>query len=267
MMIRRILVASLGIVLVLCLVGIGQAQRARSKKAQPRGDQSSSNAAAEADKPTDADQGKDKDKESGKDKAGDTSDKTSTSKETSKKVAKLEKATFGGGCFWCTEAVFERVPGVKSVVSGYSGGTVPYPTYEQVSSGLTGHAEVIQIQFDPSVVSYDKLLKIFFSSHDPTTLNSQGPDFGTQYRSIILFHSDEQKVAAQKMYKELMAQRGRRSPIVTELVPFVEFYPAEAYHQDYYRNHPDADYSQIYIEPKVRKLRQKLKAEAASHAP
>src|SRR5262249_47253801 len=181
--------------------------------------------AAEADKSTDADQGKGNDKESGKDKAGDA-DKTSTSKETSKKVAKLEKATFGGGCFWCTEAVFERVPGVKAVVSGYSGGTVPYPTYEQVSSGLTGHAEVIQIQFDPSVVSYDKLLKIFFSAHDPTTLNSQGPDFGTQYRSIILYHSDEQKEAAQKMYKELMAHRGRRSPIVTELVPFLDFYPA-----------------------------------------
>ena len=184
-----------------------------------------------------------------------------TRRTRSKKLAKIEKATFGGGCFWCTEAVFERIPGVKSVVSGYSGGHVPNPTYEQVSSGLTGHAEVIQVVFDPSVVGFEKLLKVFFSSHDPTTLNSQGPDFGTQYRSIILYHSDEQKEAAQKMYKELMAMRGRRSPIVTELVPFAEFYPAELYHQDYYRNHPDADYSQIYIEPKVRKINQKLKAE------
>jgi peptide-methionine (S)-S-oxide reductase len=248
MMIRHLLVASLGIVLVLGLVGMGQAQKARSKKAQESGRAQS------------------KDQGTGEDKSADSANKSAASKDKTKKVAKLEKATFGGGCFWCTEAVFERVPGVKSVVSGYSGGHVPYPTYEQVSSGLTGHAEVIQIEFDPSMVSYDKLLKIFFSSHDPTTLNSQGPDFGTQYRSIILFHSDEQKEAAQKMYKELMAHRGRRSPIVTELVPFTEFYPAEAYHQDYYRNHPDAEYSQIYIEPKVWKLKQKLKAEASSHA-
>ena len=157
------------------------------------------------------------------------------------------------------EAVFERIPGVKSVVSGFSGGAVPNPTYEMVCTGLTGHAEVIQIEYDPAVISYDKLLKFFWSAHDPTTLNSQGPDFGTQYRSIILYHSEEQKEEALKQYKELMAHRARRSPIVTELVPFTEFYPADDYHQDYYRNHPDADYSQIYIEPKVRKLKQMLK--------
>jgi len=242
-MIRRLLVASLGIVLVVGLVGMGQAQKARSKKAQARDDQATSGSSADAARPADS------------------ADSPGAAKDKTKKLAKIEKATFGGGCFWCTEAVFERIPGVKSVVSGYSGGHVPNPTYEQVSSGLTGHAEVIQVAFDPSVVSYEKLLKVFFSSHDPTTLNSQGPDFGTQYRSIILYHSDEQKEAAQKLYKELMAQRGRRSPIVTELVPFTEFYPAELYHQDYYRNHPDADYSQVYIEPKVRKINQKLKAE------
>ena len=174
-------------------------------------------------------------------------------------MKKLEKATFGGGCFWCMEAVFERIPGVKSVVSGYSGGSVPNPTYEMVCTGLTGHAEVIQIEFDPNVLSFEKLLKFFWSAHDPTTLNSQGPDFGTQYRSIILYHSEEQKEEALKQYKELMAHRGRRSPIVTELVPFTEFYPADDYHQDYYRNHPYADYSQMYIEPKVRKLKKMLK--------
>jgi len=264
-MIRRLLVASLGIVLVVGLVGMGQAQRARSKKAQARDGQADSSSAAEADKHANSGKAEGKDQDGGKVKAGDPTDAKTTdnTKDKSRKLPKIEKATFGGGCFWCTEAVFERIPGVKSVVSGYSGGHVPNPTYEQVSSGLTGHAEVIQVEFDPSVVSYDKLLKVFFSSHDPTTLNSQGPDFGTQYRSIILYHSDDQKEAAQKLYKELMAHRGRRSPIVTELVPFAEFYPAEAYHQDYFRNHPDADYSQVYIVPKVRKINQKLKAEGS----
>jgi peptide-methionine (S)-S-oxide reductase len=256
-MIRRLLVASLGMMLVFGLVGIGQAQKARSKQAQARDGQSTSGS---------SDKAAGKDQESGKDKTADSADKAGATSDKAKKP-KIERATFGGGCFWCTEAVFERLPGVKSVVSGYSGGHVPNPTYEQVSSGLTGHAEVSQIEFDPSVVSYDKLLHVFFSSHDPTTLNSQGPDFGTQYRSIILYHSDEQKEAAQKVYKELMAHRARRSPIVTELVPFSEFYPAETYHQDYYRNHPDADYSQTYIAPKVRKLMQKLRSEKSSHTP
>jgi peptide-methionine (S)-S-oxide reductase len=261
MMIQRLLVASLGIVVVLGLVGMGQAQKARSKRAPVRDSQATSGPAVEIEKPADAEQSKDKGKGEGsdKDKSGESADKAGASKDKPKKEAKIEKATFGGGCFWCTEAVFERIPGVKSVVSGYAGGHVPNPTYEQVSTGLTGHAEVIQVEFDPAVVTYDKLLKVFFMSHDPTTLNSQGPDFGTQYRSIILYHNDEQKEIAQKNYKELMAHRARRSPIVTELVPFTEFYPAEAYHQDYYRNHPDADYSQIYIEPKLRKLKQKLK--------
>ncbi|WP_165229206.1 peptide-methionine (S)-S-oxide reductase MsrA [Aquisphaera insulae] len=178
----------------------------------------------------------------------------------------LEKATFGGGCFWCTEAVFERIPGVKSVVSGYSGGNVPSPTYEQVSSGLTGHAEVIQVEFDPEVLPFSKLLHYFWTAHDPTTLNSQGPDFGTQYRSIILYHDQDQKEEAVRQLREFNAHRPRRTPAVTQIVPFEAFYPAEAYHQDYYRAHPDADYSQAIIEPKVHKIRQKLKQEAAAEA-
>jgi peptide-methionine (S)-S-oxide reductase len=178
-----------------------------------------------------------------------------------KRPRPLERATFGGGCFWCTEAYFERLPGVKDVVSGYSGGHVANPSYEMVCTGLTGHAEVIQIVFDPNVLSFEKLLRHFWTAHDPTTLNSQGPDFGTQYRSIILYHNEDQKAEAEKQYKELMARRKGKSPIVTELVPFQAFYPADDYHQDYYRNHPDAGYSQTYIEPKVRKLQQKLRAE------
>jgi peptide-methionine (S)-S-oxide reductase len=179
---------------------------------------------------------------------------------------KTELATFGGGCFWCQEAVFERLPGVKSVVSGYSGGTVPNPSYQMVCSGLTGHAEVVQIEFDPDVISFDKLLSIFWSAHDPTTLNAQGPDHGTQYRSIILYHSDAQKKAALESAKDLKARKVYRRPIVTDLVPFEKFYPAEEYHQDYYRNHRYDDYSQTYIAPKIKKLNQKLgkmKEEAA----
>jgi peptide-methionine (S)-S-oxide reductase len=148
---------------------------------------------------------------------------------------------------------------VKSVVSGYAGGHVPNPTYEMVCTGLTGHAEVIQIEYDPAIISFEKLLHFFWTAHDPTTLNSQGPDFGTQYRSIILYHSEDQKEEALKQYKDLMAHRGRRSPIVTELVPFTQFFPADEHHQDYYRNNPYSEYSIMYIEPKVRKLRQKLR--------
>jgi peptide-methionine (S)-S-oxide reductase len=167
---------------------------------------------------------------------------------------KLEKATFGGGCFWCTEAVFERVPGVKTVVSGYSGGTIPYPTYEMVCTGLTGHAEVVQIEFDPDKVSYEKLLKVFFATHDPTTLNAQGPDFGTQYRSVIFYHDEAQKETAQKLYKAITAARVFDDPIVTDLVPFSAFYPADKYHQDYYRRNRTAPYCQMYIVPKLQKL-------------
>ncbi len=185
------------------------------------------------------------------------STKAGDSKADPKKAGppRTETATFGGGCFWCTEAVFERIPGVKSVVSGYSGGLVPNPTYQMVCSGETGHAEVVQIQFDPDRVTFEDLLHVFFKTHDPTTPNAQGPDFGTQYRSIILYHSDEQKKAALKVNQEMKAKRTFREPVVTELVPFVAFYPAEMYHQDYFRNHPYEDYSQAFIVPKVRKLR------------
>lgn len=181
-------------------------------------------------------------------------------KETQKSPAspsKSERATFGGGCFWSMEAVFERIPGVRSVTSGFAGGSVPSPSYEMVCTGQTGHAEVIQVEFDPAVVSYEKLLKVFWSVHDPTTPNAQGDDFGPQYRSIILFHNEAQKKAALKSYDDLTNRRVFRAPIVTELVPMERFYPAEAYHQDYYRHHRSNDYSLIYIDPKLRKLRQK----------
>ena len=235
---QRLLLASLGIAVALGIAGMGQTPK-NSGQAQDPAPKSEA----------DGQNAKDSEKDSSKGSA----------KPGAAKVKKIEKATFGGGCFWCMEAVFERIPGVKSVVSGFSGGSVPNPTYEMVCTGLTGHAEVIQIEFDPAVLSFEKLLRFFWTAHDPTTLNSQGPDFGTQYRSIILYHSEEQKEEALKQYKELMAHRGRRSPIVTELVPFKEFFPADEYHQDYYRNHPDAEYSQTYIEPKVRKLKKMLK--------
>jgi peptide-methionine (S)-S-oxide reductase len=247
---QRLLVACLGIAVALGMVAMGQTVK-KTRKAQAPAQKSDAESTPSSDPKKDT--GTENAKES-ETKPAKSSDKTTTPK-----LKKIEKATFGGGCFWCMEAVFERIPGVKSVVSGYSGGSVPNPTYEMVCTGLTGHAEVIQIEFDPNVLGFDKLLKFFWSAHDPTTLNSQGPDFGTQYRSIIFYHSEEQKEEALKQYKELMAHRGRRSPIVTELVPFTAFYPADDYHQDYYRNHPDADYSQMFIEPKVRKLKKMLK--------
>jgi peptide-methionine (S)-S-oxide reductase len=190
-----------------------------------------------------------------------SNDEPSTEKSKEKAKPKSELATFGGGCFWCQEAVFERIPGVKSVVSGYSGGSVPNPTYQLVCAGVTGHAEVVQIEFDPEVVSFDKLLKIFWVAHDPTTLNQQGPDYGTQYRSVVLYHSEAQKKATVESIKELKAHKTYRRSIVTQVVPFEAFYPAEEYHQDYYRNHRFDDYSQSYIAPKVKKVTQKLKAE------
>jgi len=170
---------------------------------------------------------------------------------------KMEKATFGGGCFWCLEAVYERIPGVKSVVSGYAGGNVPYPSYAMVSSGLTGHAEVVQIAYDPAVVSFAKLLETFWECHDPTTLNRQGPDFGTQYRSIILYHDDAQKQAAEESYRALTAAGVFASPIVTELVPLKAFYLADRHHQDYYRKNRNAAYCRMVIAPKLRKMHAK----------
>ncbi|AMV35975.1 peptide-methionine (S)-S-oxide reductase MsrA [Planctomyces sp. SH-PL62] len=182
------------------------------------------------------------------------------------KKPKLEQATFGGGCFWCTEAVFERIPGVKSVVSGYSGGNVANPTYEMISTGLTGHAEVIQITYDPSVISFEKLLEYFWIAHDPTTVNSQGPDHGTQYRSIILYHNEDQKRLAEQAKHDLNAKRARKSPVVTQIVPFEAFYPAEEYHQDFARNNPYHGYVETYITPKMYKLKAKLKAESKKKA-
>ena len=167
-------------------------------------------------------------------------------------------ATLGGGCFWCTEAVFQMLPGVKSVTSGYAGGTKENPTYKEVCGGNTGHAEVIQVRYDPKMLSYQKLLETFWEAHDPTTLNRQGADTGTQYRSIILYSDEDQRVAAEKSKAE--AQRRFRQPIVTEIVPLKKFYPAEDYHQDYYRENPNQPYCRMVIQPKVEKFEKKLKA-------
>jgi peptide-methionine (S)-S-oxide reductase len=176
--------------------------------------------------------------------------------ELEKKTNPTESAYFGGGCFWCVEAAFEMVPGVKSVTSGYAGGKTENPTYQQVCSGGTGHAEVTKIEFDPGRVSYDRLLEVFWEAHDPTTLNRQGADEGTQYRSVILYASEAQKAAAEKSKKETAGKF--RDPIVTEIVPLTKFYPAENYHQDYFRNNPDAPYCQAVIRPKLEKLKEKI---------
>lgn len=165
---------------------------------------------------------------------------------------KTEFAVFGGGCFWCTEAVFEHVPGVHTVVSGYAGGHVETPSYEAVCSGTTDHAEVIRIGFDPDKVTYEQLLDVFWRSHDPTTLNRQGADKGTQYRSIILYANEAQKTAAEK--SKAAAQAMFSNPIVTEITPLTEFYAAEEHHQDYFAKNPHGGYCQVVIRPKVNKL-------------
>jgi peptide-methionine (S)-S-oxide reductase len=172
---------------------------------------------------------------------------------------KTELATLGGGCFWCTEAIYEMLPGVKSAVSGYAGGSTPNPTYQQVCSGDTGHAEVIQIEFDPSVISYTKVLETFWQVHDPTTLNRQGADVGTQYRSIILYHSEAQQAAAEQ--SKAGAQKQFKDPIVTEIVPLTTFWPAEEYHQGYFAENPNQPYCRAVIAPKVQKFEKQLKAE------
>jgi peptide-methionine (S)-S-oxide reductase len=175
------------------------------------------------------------------------------------KDTKFDLATFGGGCFWCTEAVFKEVKGVENIVSGYTGGTVPgKPTYKEVCSGLTDHAEVIQITFDPTVISYENLVIIFMTTHDPTTLNRQGGDIGTQYRSVIFYHDDAQKIIAEKVIKELSAIYDE--PIVTEISPISIFHEAEEYHQNYYANNQTQGYCSFVITPKLSKLR-KLHAE------
>lgn len=170
------------------------------------------------------------------------------------KDIKFELATFGGGCFWCTEAIFKQVKGVENIVSGYTGGTVPgKPTYKEVCSGLTGHAEVIQITFDPTVISYEDLVIIFMTTHDPTTLNRQGGDVGTQYRSVIFYHDEAQKTIAEKVIKELSGIYD--NPIVTEISPIGRFHEAEDYHQNYYANNQTQGYCSFVITPKLSKLR------------
>lgn len=172
-------------------------------------------------------------------------------------AGKREVATLAGGCFWCTEAVLERLKGVDRVVSGYTGGTVPDPSYEDVCTGTTGHAEAIQVTFDPEVISYRELLEIFFAFHDPTTLDRQGGDVGTQYRSAIFYHSPEQERTAREVIATLDRERLWDAPIVTQVAPLGTFYEAEDYHQGYYRQHPERSYCQAVIAPKVSKLRQK----------
>jgi peptide-methionine (S)-S-oxide reductase len=170
-----------------------------------------------------------------------------------------ELATVAGGCFWCTEAVFQNLKGVERVVSGYLGGTVRNPTYEAVCSGRTGHAEAIQIAFDPAVVSYQELLELFFAFHDPTTLNRQGPDSGTQYRSAIFPHSAEQRATAERVIADLTAAGVFPDPIVTSIEAATEFYPAEGYHQNYFNRNPNQPYCSAMIGPKVAKLRSKYR--------
>jgi peptide-methionine (S)-S-oxide reductase len=167
----------------------------------------------------------------------------------------FETATFGAGCFWCVEAIFLDLQGVHKVVSGYAGGTVQNPTYQQVCSGTTGHAEVTQITFDPEVISYEELLYVFWRTHDPTTLNRQGADVGTQYRSVIFYHDEAQKAIAEQSKQETDASDLWPNPIVTEIVPFEHFYEAEAYHQNYYHLNPNQPYCRLVIDPKVQKFR------------
>jgi len=170
-------------------------------------------------------------------------------------AAGLEEATFGSGCFWCTEAIFQQLKGVKSVVSGYTGGHTKNPTYKEVCTGLTGHAEVIRVTFDPKVVSYTELLEVFWKTHDPTTLNRQGADAGTQYRSVIYYHNEEQKKLATEIKQELDASHAFKKKIVTEISPIKEFYPGEDYHQNYFRDNPENPYCSGLIQHKVDKFR------------
>lgn len=168
-----------------------------------------------------------------------------------------EIAVFGGGCFWCTEAVFQELKGVISVMPGYAGGTTPNPTYDSISMGKTGHAEVIKIEFDPAQIAFNDLLTVFFATHDPTTMNRQGNDTGTQYRSIVLYSSGQQKVDAEKYIQDLKSDG---LGVVTEVKPLEKFFPAEEYHRDYYKNNADAPYCQIVIEPKLQKVQEKFYA-------
>jgi len=165
-----------------------------------------------------------------------------------------DTATFGAGCFWCVEAIFQQVKGVTKVESGYSGGARPNPTYEQVCSGATGHAEVIQVTYDPGVITYDELLEIFWQTHDPTTLNRQGADIGTQYRSVVFYHNDFQKQRAEYFKKKLNDENAFGQPVITEITPFSAFYKAENYHQNYYNENSEQGYCRLVIGPKLEKF-------------
>lgn len=171
-------------------------------------------------------------------------------------MSKLEKATFAGGCFWCTEAVFKRLRGVREVVAGYAGGNTESPTSEEVHSGTTGHAETIQVNYDPNKITYEDLLYVFFRTHDPTTLNRQGADVGPEYRSVIFYHNDKQKKLAEVAQKE--AQKEYKDPIVTQIKPLEIFYPAGEHHQDFYEKNPGSMYCKLVIDPKIKKLQEKL---------
>lgn len=169
-----------------------------------------------------------------------------------------ESVIFGGGCFWCMEAVFQMLKGVESVDSGYAGGNKINPTYEEVSSGKTGHVEVVRVVFDPEIIKLDDLLAVFFTTHDPTTLNQQGNDVGEQYRSAIFYSNEEQKKISEDFIKKLVEENTFAKPIITEILPAINFYLAENYHKDYYKNHPEKTYCQLVINPKIAKLRQKF---------
>jgi peptide-methionine (S)-S-oxide reductase len=244
----RSLASFLGIAAALCIAPGAWAQdTGKSAPSQPK-----TKAADEAKKAGDSDTAK--------------TETPKTEAKTEKVEPKMEKAVFGGGCFWCLEAFFERVHGVKAVTSGFAGGTVARPSYELVCTGETGHAEVVGIEYDANVVTYDDLLDIFWICHDPTTLNRQGPDVGTQYRSIILYVNDEQKKLAEKSYQKVTSAGLYRNPIVTQLVSLeaFRFWPAEKYHQDYYKRNANKNpYCQTDIAPKNEELRAKLNSKAA----
>jgi peptide-methionine (S)-S-oxide reductase len=176
-------------------------------------------------------------------------------------------ATVGGGCFWCTEAVFSEVPGIRRVTPGYAGGHVPHPTYEEVCQGDTGHAEVVQLEFDPDRITYRDILEIFFSTHDPTTPNRQGADVGSQYRSVIFYHDEDQRRMAAQVIQDLQGQHLYRRPIVTEVVPYEAFYPAEEYHHQYFRRNPQAPYCTLVIAPKMAKFRAQVLSRLARLLP
>ncbi len=178
-----------------------------------------------------------------------------------------ETATLAAGCFWCVEAVFSRLRGVTKVVSGYTGGTVPNPTYGEVCSGKTGHAEAVQITFEPETISFAELLEIFWRTHDPTTPNRQGADIGTQYRSVIFYHNDRQREVAERSKQEAGETDPRPDPIVTEIVPFTSFYPAEESHQDYYGLNPHQSYCRLVIDPKIRKLQKEFTGKLKETSP